>query len=235
MLIHPDRQAQMNIKILTLSVLVIIFTTSCSGTYHAYYQTLKLALSEVTDAHMSLTQIQQSTVDVISVKRGERPTAVMALAYLENGQHKWVSNDKAMLIIEKGRIVRTLGFKENLLYLSDTQSDPLKSFPSNIPDNSWRSLADYTSDQYSYPLESTFAPGESDSLHILSLNIDTLFFVENVHYLAPANVIHFNTKWQNYYWYDKKSGELIKSIQVLSPLSEPLEITYLSRIARLKH
>lgn len=225
----------MNIKNLTLIVLVVLLTTSCSGTYHTYYESLKLAFAESADAQMSLAEVQQSPVDVISVKRGERPVVIMALAYLENAQHKWISNDKAMLIMEKGRIVRTLGFKENLLYLSDTGSDPLKSFPSTIPNMQWRSLADYTGDQYGYPLESTFTTGKRDVLQALSLNIDTLLFVENVSYLAPANFIRFNTHWHNYYWYDKQSGELIKSIQVVSPLAEPLEITYLSRIARLKH
>lgn len=62
--------------------------------------------------------MQQSDIDLISVKRGERPVAIMALAYLENDQHKWISRDKAMLTMEKGRIVRTLGLTENLLYLS---------------------------------------------------------------------------------------------------------------------
>jgi len=212
-----------------------MLTTSCSGTYHAYYETLKLAFSESTDAQMSLVEVQQSPVDVISLKRGERPVAIMALAYLENAQHKWVSRDNAMLIIEKGRVVRTLGLKENLLYLANTKSDPLKSFPSVMPKKQWQSMADFTGDQYAYPLESTFTTEKSEVLQALSLNITTLLFVENVSYLAPANFIRVNNGWTNYYWYDKQSGELIKTIQTLSPLAEPLEITYLSRISRLNH
>jgi hypothetical protein len=223
----------MKIKTLSLLLLVVMLTTSCSGTYHAYYETLKLAFAETPDAQMSLAEVQQSTVDVISVKRGERAKAIMALAYLENAQHKWISNDKAMLVMEKGRIVRTLGLSENLLYLADTHADPLKVLPFNTQKTQWRRAADYSGDQYAHPLESTFTPGESQTLAALSLNIDTLMFIENVTYLAPANYIRVNRNWQNNYWYDKQSGELIKSIQRVSPLAEPLEIIYLSRIARL--
>jgi hypothetical protein len=225
----------MNMKTLFLSVLVVMLTSGCSGTYHAYYETLKIAFAEQPAAQMTLAEVQQSPVDVISVKRGERANAIMALAYLENGQHKWVSSDKAMLIMEKGRIVRTLGLKENLLYLANTKTDPLKKLPSDIPKNPWQSAADYSGDQYGYPLESTFTAGESKDLQTLTLNIDTVLFVEKVSYLAPANFMRFNRNWHNYYWYHKQSGELLKTIQTLSPFAEKLQITYLSRIARLNH
>jgi hypothetical protein len=225
----------MNMKTLFLSVLVVMLTTGCGGTYHAYYETLKIAFAEQPDAQMTLAEVQQSPVDVISVKRGERSNAIMALAYLENGQHKWVSSDKAMLIMEKGRIVRTLGLKENLLYLANTKTDPLKTLPADMPKNQWQSAADYTGDQYGYPLESTFTAGKSEELTALTLNIDTVLFVEKVSYLAPANFMRFNSNWHNYYWYHKQSGELLKTIQTLSPFAEKLQITYLSRIARLNH
>ena len=110
----------MNVKKLTLSLIILIIISACSGTNHAYYQTLKIAFTEQDDAEMTLAEVRQSEVDVISVKRGERPAAIMALAYLENGQHKWVSSDKTMLIMEKGRIIRTVGLSEGLLYVSDT-------------------------------------------------------------------------------------------------------------------
>jgi hypothetical protein len=210
-----------------------MLTSGCSGTYHAYYETLKIAFAEQPDAQMTLAEVQQSPVDVISVKRGDRSDAIMALAYLENGQHKWVSQDKAMLVMEKGRIVRSLGLTENLRYLANTKTDPLKTLPAEIPKDLWQSAADYTGDQYGYPLASTFTTKESDKLQALSLNIDTVLFVEEVNYLAHANFMRFNRNWHNYYWYHKQSGELLKTIQTLSPFAEPLHITYLSRIARL--
>ena len=106
----------MNVKTFQLSILILMFSCGCSGTYHAYYQTLKIAFAKQDNAKITTREVQQSEIDVISVKRGERPTAIMALAYLENDQHKWVSSDNVMLVMEKGRIIRTLGFEENLLH-----------------------------------------------------------------------------------------------------------------------
>jgi hypothetical protein len=150
----------MNVKTFALSALISIFTSACSGTYHAYYQTLRIAISDKSDAKMSLVKVQQSDVDVISVKRGERPTAIIAVAYMENGQHKWVSSDMAMFIIDKGRLIRTISLNKNLLYSSSTDIDPLKSLPHKtmyVPQKQkWIRSVDQTGDEYVYSIESTF-------------------------------------------------------------------------------
>lgn len=228
----------MNVKTFLLSALILVFISGCSGTYLAYYQTLRIAFSEQKDVEMTLIEVHQSDIDVISVKRGNRPNAIMALAYIENGQNKWVSSDNAMLIIEKGRIIRTLGLNENLLYTSNTDLDPLKSLPyshmteGNLKSQTWSRVIDRSGDEYGHPLESNFNLGQVDNLQALNLNISTTLYIEIVSFRAPANYLQLNSSWKNQYWY-AKNGELIKSIQQVSPLSESLEITYLSRIARL--
>ncbi|MFT4790293.1 MAG: hypothetical protein ACI95X_003140 [Paraglaciecola sp.] len=226
----------MNVKTFALSALILIFTSACSGTYHAYYQTLKIAFSDKSDAKITLVEVQQSSVDVISVRRGERPSVIMALAYIENGQHKWVSSDKAMFVIDKGRLIRTIGLNKNLLYSSSTDIDPLKSLPHKtmyVPQKQkWIRTVDQTDDEYGYSIESSFNDAIQDSVQVLNLDIDAILYVENLIYKVPTDYIRINKNWKNYYWYTK-SGEMIKSIQMTSPLSEALEITYLSRIARL--
>jgi hypothetical protein len=224
----------MNVKITTLIVLFSILISGCSGTYHAYYQTLKIAFAEQNDAKLTLIEVQQSDVDVMLIKRGERPAAVMALAYLENNQHKWVSSDNAILVMDKGRIKRTIGFDKNLLHLSNTDFDPLKFLPKHASDKSqtWLRDIDLTGDEYGYPIESKFSQASPDTIQALNLNIEVMLYVETLHYKAPANYLRVNKNWENHYWY-AKNGDLIKSIQKLSTHSESLEITYLSRIARL--
>lgn len=221
-----------------VSLLALSLTSGCGGTYHAYYQTLQIAFSKQINAEKSLENVKKSEVDIISVKRGDRPAAIMALAYLENGQHKWVSSDNAMLVLEKGRIIRTLGLRDNQLYVSNTDSDPLKSLPNLITTinqtktQTWFRKTDRTSDEYGYPLKSIFSQPHQDTLKELSLNIETILYVEFVNYSAPSNYIRLDNHWENHFWY-AKNGDLIKSIEKISPLSESLEITYLSRIARL--
>jgi hypothetical protein len=226
----------MNVKTFALSALILLLTSACSGTYRAYYQTLEIAFADKNDAKLTLSEVQQSDVDVISVKRGERPSVIMALAYIENGHHKWVSSDKAMFVIDKGRLVRTIGLNENLLYSSSLDIDPLKSLPHSslhvLQQQTWTRTIDQTGDEYGYPIESTFNDAIQDTVKALNRDMEAILYVENLSYKAPTSYIRLNKSWKNYYWY-AKSGEMIKSIQTISPLSEALEITYLSRIARL--
>jgi hypothetical protein len=219
-----------------LVIAIIILLNGCSGTYNSYYQTLKIAFSEQGDAQKTLVEIQQSDVDIISVKRGDRPTAIMALAYLESGQHKWVSNDNAMLIMQKGRLIRSLGLSDNRLYLSNLDNDPLKFIADKIPNEKrpkiWLRIADRHGDEYGHPIHSIFSVALKDSVQVLELSIDSHYYVETVNYNAPTNYLRLDNSWENHFWYSK-DGVLIKSIQQISPLSEPIEIIYLSRIARL--
>jgi hypothetical protein len=226
----------MNVKTYLLSALILTLTSACSGTYRAYYQTFKIALAAQKGAEKTFTEVQQSTVDLISVKRGAQPDAILALAYIESGQHKWVSADHSMLVIENGRIIRSLGLTDNLLYLSNTKNDPLRHLPNILKDppqkQIWSRIADRTGDEYGYPIESSFSRAQKKTIEALGLNIETVSFSETVNYKAPSNYLRPQNNWKNQYWF-AKNGELIKSIQKFSPLSEPLEITYLSRIARL--
>tara|TARA_R110002012_G_scaffold34965_4_gene100456 strand:- start:3624 stop:4319 length:696 start_codon:yes stop_codon:yes gene_type:complete len=229
----------MTIKKFAFAIFVAIATTSCSGTYRAYYDTLKIAFTEPKDATMTLEQINKSKIDLMSVTRGERPAAIMALAYIENGQHKWVSGDNAMFIMEQGRVVRTLGLDKNLIYLSSTSSDPLKtisnpSLSSGQPSPSiWQRSADWSGDEYGYPITSSFDRPTSKTIQVLGKAVETILYVENVNYEAPSDYLRFDEKWQNYFWFDKRSGSLVKSVQTSSPMSEKVEFVYLSRIARL--
>ena len=99
---------------------------ACSSTQHAYLDTLKLALRSVDDATLSLTEVKQSDYDLIYIQVDDRARATMVLAYLEHGQHKWLSGDHALLVVEQGRIVRTLGFDNDLHYVSNRSLDPIR-------------------------------------------------------------------------------------------------------------
>jgi hypothetical protein len=224
----------MNVKNFLIFGLTTILASSCSGTYKAYYQTLEIAFSTQKDIKLTMDEVQISDIDVISVKRGKRAVAIMALAYLENNQHKWVSSDNTMLIMDNGRIKRTLGLNKNLLHLSNTDSDPLKSLPNHSNDKSqlWTRILDLSDDEYGHPIESKFSQASPDTIQALNLDTEAILFIETVKYEAPANYVRINKSWENHFWYSK-NGDLIKSIQKVSPFSEPLEITYLSRIARL--
>jgi hypothetical protein len=220
------------LKNLLLCVAVVTLT-ACAGTYHSYYQTLQLAFAEKADVNLSLAEVTDLSVDLMLLRRGDRPAAALALAYIEAGQHKWVSADKALLIIEQGRIVRTSGFAQDLLFLSNTSADPIKQTYSGLSGLNWLRGADWSQNEYGYQLYSDFETHGRQMLMVFGQQIDTVLIVENVAYHNPSNYFQAEQNWQNYFWYEPISGTLLKTKQRLSPYDEALEITYLSQIARL--
>lgn len=212
---------------------LLLTLTACAGTYHSYVDTLKLAFTTTADVELSLEDVKKAPSDLVYVKHGERPVAAMALYKIEAGQHKWISADKAMLVEEKGRVVRTVGFADNLLFLTNTASDPLRDIKSIRPDTSWLRLADWQHGEYGYQLRSSFEIDRSEQLVFFQRTVPVTLVVEHVQYEDKPNYLRFDSDWQNRFWFDSGSGTLIKSEQRLAPFGQLLTMTYISRIARV--
>ncbi|MDP2715691.1 YjbF family lipoprotein [Rheinheimera sp.] len=216
-----------------LGGLVLLTLTGCAGTYHSYIDNLQLAFAKAEDADLSLEEVINAPSDLLYVQHGERPVAAMALFKVEAGQHKWVSADKAMLIMQQGRLVRTLGFSNDLLYLTNTVSDPVQKHNTIRPDSSWLRLADWQSGEYGYALRSRFEVLPAQEVSFFQQKLTTTLVVEYVQYEDDANYLRFDNSWKNYFWFDTASGTLIRSEQTLAPFGAPITMTYISRIARL--
>jgi len=214
-------------------VAACLFLSSCAGTYHSYIDTIKLALADTPDAELSIDEVLSSKSDLLYVTHGKRSQAAMALMFIEAGQHKWVSADDAMLVMEQGRIVRTLGFGRDLLYLTNTAADPVASYSTINAQSSWLRLADWQHGEYGYPLKSRFELVSGQQLDFFNRSLGTTLVVEYVTYQAKPNFARFDGQWKNYFWFDAASGALLKSEQTLAPFREPVSMTYISRIARL--
>ncbi|MGP9801354.1 YjbF family lipoprotein [Rheinheimera sp. NSM] len=214
-------------------VAACLFLSSCAGTYHSYIDTIKLALADTPDAELSIDEVLSSKSDLLYVTHGERSQAAMALMFIEAGQHKWVSADDALLVMEQGRIVRTLGFGRDLLYLTNTAADPVARYNTINAQSSWLRLADWQHGEYGYPLKSRFELMPGQQLSFFNSMLNTTLVVEYVTYQAEPNYVRFDGQWKNYFWFDTASGALLKSEQTLAPFREPVSMTYISRIARL--
>jgi hypothetical protein len=219
------------VKLIFISTLSVILT-ACTGTSQTYVDTLKLAFIDQPDAKLSQAELLTAPYDVLYVTHGERARAAMVLMHLEAGQHKWVSADNALLVMEQGRIVRTVGFSNDLLYLSDTDVDPIRQ-PDVIDQHSgWMRYADWQSGEYGYTLRSDFTV-RSEQVQFFNKKFNALLVVENVSYDSEANFWRVDDSWQNRFWFDSTSGTLLKSEQRLAPFGEPFVMTYISRIARM--
>lgn len=221
---------KLTFKIMLLTSVSLL--TACAGTYRAYIDTLSYAFSPQVDAKLSLAQVHAATSDLLYIRNGERPQAVMALAYIENGQQKWVSADQALLVLAQGRIVKTAGLEHDLVYTSNLPSDPLNLTLAELNNARWHRLTDWQHGEYGYAIESDFRVGNSEQLTVEQQSLLTIKVVERARMVTEPNLLRFDREWQNEYWFAADSGVLVKSRQRVAPFAEKVELFFISRFAR---
>lgn len=200
----------------------------CSSTFRTYTQTLELAFNSGKGVSLTKQELASRTVDALYAKVGALPNAVLVLEYIEHGQYKWVSADDAMLVLEKGRLVKTTGFENDLLYLSNTELDPLKQSMAKIQvGQSWQGRTDWsarseTGHLVSYEVVNT----EVTSLNLLDYRFQTKLVTEQVTFADGKTAI-------NQFWYDLNSGWLLKSRQTIASSWPEVELVHISTAGRL--
>ncbi|MEP7705331.1 YjbF family lipoprotein [Paraglaciecola sp. 25GB23A] len=194
---------------------------------------MRIALAEPQSLVLETEQIKQSPADLIYVKKNELATVVLALAFIESGQYKWVSVDNGALIEKDGRIIKTLSLDSNLDFISSDVSDPLAS-PSNIDNTTtWQRKIDFNSAQYGLVLNSTFTVLVNQSLTIQDKIIETTLIEEQVDLIASEAHEYGHSHWVNQFWLHKETGKLLRSRQKIIPDGYYFDLTYVSRAVRL--
>ncbi|MCC5824637.1 YjbF family lipoprotein [Alkalimonas sp.] len=200
---------------------------ACSSTQYALLDTVRLGFSSADDVTLTLDEVAASEFDLIYIQPDNAPRASMVLAKLEHGQHKWLSADHVMLVMEHGRIVRTLGLNNDLTYVSNTAADPLREKVVQDADAKWQRLTDWQYRQQSgYQLSSVFSQQQAD-ITVFEQRFSTRLIREQV------TVAQTNTTFENLFWFDESTGVLLQSRQQLAPHSPVFHITYISQAARL--
>ncbi len=200
----------------------------CSSTFRTYTQTLELAFNPGDGASLTKAELAARESDVLYAKVGALPNAVLVLAFIEHSQFKWVSADEAMLVLEKGRVVKTTGFENNLLYLSDIALDPLKQKMAKIqPGQTWQSISDWSGNSESgHKLSYEILFTEVTSLDLLEHRFQTKLVTEQVTFANGQTAI-------NQFWFDLNSGWLLKSKQTIAPFWPEVELVHISTAGRL--
>lgn len=221
----------MKSKFTLLSILAIVLSvTSCSNPLSGHYTNIQLAFLLNRDATVSIEQVRESQVELALINSGNRPTALIAKAFSEYGKDKWISEDKAMLVIQNSRIIRTVGFKNDQLGIFSGSSDPLADV-TLIDGASWERDLDWSIGEYGYPVHSTFV-SSTDTISVLDSNFHVLHIIEEVDYLK-SNAFFEVKNWNNHYWIDAKSGLLLKTSQQSAPFSDRFEIIFVSNAVKL--
>ena len=210
------------------SLTAMLVLSGCSSTVRTYTDTLKLAFTQGEDAFLTKAELAERKADALYAKVGNKPTAVLGLAFLEHNQQKWISADEAMLVIEKGRVVKTTGFSNNLMFQSNRVQDPLKQAMVKINQGQqWTSHSDWSeNNEAGYHSSYEIIQVEVTSLALLEHSFQTKLVAEQVTFADGTTAI-------NLFWYDLSSGYLLKTKQTIAPFWPELELTFISSAGRL--
>ena len=221
-------------KFVSIVITVALFCLTlvgCSSTNKAYYDTIKLALESEKPLSLSVEEVLASRADLLKVRHGERNTAVMALAYIENGQNKWVSADNAQLHMHNGVVVRTHGLAQEMLYTSNLDNNPL-SDPLPLAFD-WTREVDIRGIGYGLTVNSHWKAAAEGEITEFSASFPVQRIEETITFPKTTPYIETGLTWTNTYWLSQENGELLKASVKISPQSDRFEMTYLSRAARL--
>lgn len=144
----------------------------------------------------------------MSINNG--PQLFVVLAYDENGQQKWVTQDRATIASQNGRIVKTVGLGDNLQQVTNLADDPLAKANQILDGAVWTRQMAWTEHQQvrMATARSTFTWDGNDTLKVGSSITPVRILKEEV--TASGKT------WHNHFWVDE-DGQIRRSKQYLGP------------------
>lgn len=235
----------MYIKKLAIALLPLVLA-GCSQKFNDVNDTMKLALFGEPDAVKSHEDIQYLPYASIYAKVNDGPQAFMVLALAEPiisgtlGNHsntasesqpmqlKWLSADKAMLVTEHGRIVKTLNMAQgNLVASTSNTKDPLSMGLHNATTPMhWQRTVDWQPGyHFGYQLDSVFKRQGEQVILINEQPVTALYVTESV------TVETLALSYDNEFWIDATNGRVLKTKQKIAPTLPYIELTVLKPFA----
>ena len=207
--------------------LVFLSLTALSGCgtnqqYLAIKQNFDIVFNQPPVAELTWQQIAERESDLLRIRLADSNHAYLSLVVKESDFDKYRSANNVVFIFQQGRLVRTSGLKDDLLY-SDIKQEPLTmAFSSSLPATGviiqdWQSAA-------GYPLSIALNRVGAESFTALDKTIAAVKYTETVR-------LNEQVVGENLYWFSV-DGVLLKSIQMLQSEQRQIEILWLSQIHR---
>lgn len=180
---------------------------------------------ESSDVELTDQEVQSLSKPSAYVRIDDQLQIVMVLGAFENGEEKWVSQDRTLMTLRNGRVVKTLGWKDNLLSVSNLEQDPLSDPRRLVNGSRWSSMISWTEEGQARSgyAESVFHRLEDKPLVIGGKS-------QNYHVIEETvNVDDLGKSWVNRFWLDPQTGTVVKSVQFMGADYFPIEITLLKQ------
>lgn len=189
-------------------ILVCLLLQACSATTEGLGHSLWESVFESPGVLMTDDEIQNMPYASQYMQLNGGPQLFVVLAFTENGQQKWVTQDQAILVTQHGRLVKTQLGGDNLIEVNNLAADPLIK-PNQIVDGAtWTRTMGWTEyQQVRYAIaRSVFKWDGPDSISVGSEETAVRVLVEEV----TTDQAH----WHNRYWIDSE-GQIRQSEQYL--------------------
>lgn len=118
-------------------ILICLLLQACSATTKGTGDSLWDSLFGTPGVQLTDDDIQNMPYASQYMQLNGGPQLFVVLAFSENGQQKWVTQDGATIVTQHGRLVKTLLGGDNLIDVNNLATDPLAK-PGQIIDGATR-------------------------------------------------------------------------------------------------
>ncbi len=156
--------------------------------------------------------IENLGVPCIGVTLGDSIPGVMFLTHYEvDNAYRWSSNNHYSMVTRSGRIVSTKGMRRDLQATRFSSTDPLQELPLMGTSSLGRELDFIPGDNVAVGYVSRLEEKKEEFLTILEQTYSTVRIEEVV------EVQRWSWRVTNTYWMNKADGNIIRSVQHISP------------------
>nr|WP_272944804.1 YjbF family lipoprotein [Chania multitudinisentens] len=206
-------------------LIICLSLQACTSAQKNVNDTIYHLLFESSDVELTDQEIQSLSNPSAYVRIDGQQQIVMVLGAFENGEEKWVSQDRTLMVLRQGRLIKTLGWHDNLLSVSNLEQDPLAD-PLRLVDGArWSHMLSWTENNQvrSGYAESTF--------HRLEDQPFTIGGKRQIYHVIEERVTvdDLGKNWVNRFWLEPQTGTVIKSVQSIGANYFPIETTLLKQ------
>lgn len=196
--------------------LICLLLQACSPSTKGLGKSLWQSVSGESGVQLTDDEIQTMPYASQYMQLNGGPQIFVVLAYSEEGQQKWLTQDRAMLVTQHGRLVKTKLAGDNLLTVNNLDNDPLAR-PNQITDGArgTRTMGWTEHQQVRYATAtSTFHWDGNDTL--------TMSGQDTAVRVLEEEVTTSEASWRNRYWVDSE-GQIRQSEQYLGAGTFPVK------------
>lgn len=190
-------------------LLLCLLAQGCTQTQKSLGETVKLALLGPDDVQVTAEQVESLPYASMYLRVNNGQRIFVVLGFDENGQQKWITRDRTMIVTQHGRVVKTLGLADNLNEVENLAQDPLAD-PLHLSEGaSWtRALSWSQAGRFhAATAVSHFTRLPDEVLELAGRRIACRVWQEDVDADGKA--------WRNIFWIDTTTGQLRQSRQTL--------------------